>query len=79
MKLDFVGELARSVQPDLMYDIGCNSVDYSVDALENGAKKVIGFDFDHGALELAYALVKAQQHNFLPLWLDAANPSSAQG
>lgn len=79
MKVEFVGELARAVQPDLMYDIGCNSGDYSVAALENGAKKVIGFDFDHGALELAYARAVAEKRDFLPLWLDAANPSPAQG
>lgn len=79
MKAQFVAEMARSVRPDLMYDLGCNSGDYSVAALENGARRVVGFDFDHGALELAHGRAVENDLAFLPLWLDAANPSPSQG
>lgn len=75
----FVQEMVAAVQPDLLYDIGCNSGDYSISALEAGAKSVIGFDFDQGALEVAYRRSKEKNLNFLPLWLDAANPSPSQG
>lgn len=75
----FVTEMVAAVKPDLMYDIGCNSGDYSKSALEAGAAKVIGFDFDHGALEIAYRRARKENLDLLPVWLDAANPSPAQG
>lgn len=75
----FVKEMVAAIRPELLYDLGCNSGDYSKSALEAGATRVIGFDFDHGALEVAYR--RAQQENLamLPVWLDASNPSPAQG
>jgi ribosomal protein L11 methylase PrmA len=78
-KRDFVRAFAASVKPKLLFDIGCNSGDYSFAALEAGAGTVIGFDFDFGALELAYRRSVASGSAFLPLWLDAANPSPSQG
>jgi ribosomal protein L11 methylase PrmA len=78
-KARFVKEMVAAVRPQLMYDIGCNSGDYSVAALDAGAEKVIGFDFDHAALEIAYDRACKQKLDFLPVWLDAANPSPAQG
>ena len=48
-------------------------------ALEAGAEHVVGFDFDFGALEAAVRRAERGRPNFLPLWLDAANPSPSQG
>lgn len=78
-KHQFVREMVSQTNPALLYDLGCNSGDYSKTALEAGAEKVIGFDFDHGALEIAYRRAKLENLNLLPVWLDAANPSPAQG
>jgi ribosomal protein L11 methylase PrmA len=78
-KAAFVAEMTAAVQPDVLFDLGCNSGDYSKVALENGARRVVGFDFDHAALELAYDRAKKEDLAFLPLWLDAANPSPSQG
>lgn len=78
-KAAFVGEMTASVKPDLLFDIGCNSGDYSKVALESGARRVVGFDFDHAALEIAYDRARQENLAFLPLWLDAANPSPSQG
>ena len=78
-KRAFVQDMAAAVKPALMFDLGCNSGDYSIAALEAGAAYVVGFDFDFGALETALARAEQGKHNFLPLWLDAANPSPAQG
>jgi ribosomal protein L11 methylase PrmA len=75
----FVKEMVAAVKPALLYDLGCNSGDYSKSALEAGASKVIGFDFDHGALEVAYRRAQAENLDLLPVWLDAANPSPQQG
>lgn len=78
-KHDLVKEAVAAIKPGLLYDIGCNTGDYSKSALEAGAGKVIGFDFDHGALEIAFKRAQVEQLDLLPLWLDAANPSPSQG
>ncbi len=79
IKRDFIVKMAGQLKPDQLFDIGCNSGDYSVAALEGGAKTVVGFDFDYGALDAATARADKHKLPFLPLWLDAANPSPSQG
>lgn len=74
----FVAEMVGETGPALLFDLGCNSGDYSHTSLESGAKNVVGFDFDPGALERAYHRFQ-KSRAFLPLWLDAANPSPSQG
>ena len=44
-----------------------------------GAESVIGFDFDQKTLERAFARATSENLHFLPLFLDAANPSPDQG
>ena len=78
-KRRFVQDMVAKVRPRQLIDLGCNSGDYSEAALQAGAGRVIGFDFDHGALNLAAARAEAKKLDFLPLWLDAANPSPSQG
>lgn len=75
----FVGKMVAQTKPARLFDLGCNSGDYSQTAIESGAGYVVGFDFDFGALEAAVARSKAKDLPFLPLWLDAANPSPSQG
>jgi len=74
-----IREFAASVKPSRLIDLGCNTGDYSVAALEGGAEYVIGFDFDQRAVDKAFLRAEDQKLNFLPLWLDAANPSPNQG
>jgi ribosomal protein L11 methylase PrmA len=78
-KAAFVREFAAAVRPALLWDLGCNTGEYSKAALEAGARLSIGFDFDAGALDRAYLRAKAEGLNLLPLHLDAANPSPSQG
>jgi ribosomal protein L11 methylase PrmA len=75
----FVGTMVEATKPNLLFDIGCNTGDYSLSAFDAGAKNVIGFDFDHHALDRAFQRFDSGKHSFLPLWLDAANPSPSQG
>lgn len=75
----FVRKMAAVVKPALMFDLGCNTGDYSVAALEAGAGRSIGFDFDFGALDQAVVRAESAKLPFLPLWLDATNPSPDQG
>ena len=78
-KRRFVAEFVSAACPGVVLDLGCNTGDYSVLALETGADLAVGFDFDQGALETAYSRALNQSLNFLPLFLDAANPSPDQG
>jgi ribosomal protein L11 methylase PrmA len=48
-------------------------------AIEAGAGSVIGFDFDQTALDLGFSRSQETGAPFLPLFLDAANPSPGQG
>lgn len=78
-KRAFVADFASRARPETVIDIGCNTGDFSIVALEHGATRSIGFDFDHGALEKAYRRARNDDLDFLPLHLDAANPSPDQG
>ncbi|MGB5447629.1 MAG: class I SAM-dependent methyltransferase [Woeseiaceae bacterium] len=78
-KRDFVQKFIENAAPELVFDIGCNTGDYSILALEHGARRAVGFDFDHGALDHAFRRARELDVDFLPLHLDAANPSPSQG
>ncbi len=78
-KEDMVRQFAAAVRPGMLWDLGCNTGAFSKAALEAGAKHAIGFDFDQGALEAAFARAEAEDLDLLPLYLDAANPSPSQG
>ncbi len=78
-KANFLRRFAAKVTPRCLWDVGCNTGHYAEVALEAGAKEVIGFDTDHGALEKAFARASKGGVRLLPLYLDAADPSPGQG
>lgn len=78
-KRRFIHDFTSKVEPDCLWDFGCNTGDYSKVALDAGAKTVVGFDFDQNALDGAFARSRAEALSFLPLFLDAANPTPNQG
>jgi len=78
-KKEFVSQFVSETSPDVLWDIGCNTGAYSEIALRAGAGKVVGFDFDHGALDRAMSRAKSEKLDLLPLFLDGANPSPDQG
>jgi ribosomal protein L11 methylase PrmA len=78
-KKRFVSEFVRRETPRLIWDLGCNTGDFCVAALDAGAEYAVGFDYDQGALELAFARAGEQSLAFQPLFFDAANPSPNQG
>jgi len=79
-KRTFVTRYAEQHKPVELFDLGCNTGSYSQTALLTGVTgHVIGFDFDAGALEAAVARADDHQLDFLPLFLDAMNPSSDLG
>ncbi len=75
----FIDNFVSRVKPALLWDLGCNTGEYTETALDAGARYVVGFDFDQGALQAAFARAKTKDLNFLPLYLNAANPSPDQG
>jgi ribosomal protein L11 methylase PrmA len=78
-KRAFVMRCVQHESPDVVWDIGCNSGYFSEAALAAGAARVIGFDADLGALEQAVRRAQIKKLEFLPLYLDACNPSPNQG
>jgi ribosomal protein L11 methylase PrmA len=78
-KRRFVAEFVERTRPALLLDLGCNTGEYAALALAAGAGAVVGFDADQRALEAAFARAEADDLAFLPLYLDAANPSPDQG
>ena len=79
IKQAFITDFAQQVQPKLLFDLGCNTGNYSEIALTNGADAAIGLDFDTMAVEKAYVTAKQKKLNFFPLYIDLSNPSSSQG
>jgi ribosomal protein L11 methylase PrmA len=78
-KLAFVADFIGRKRPAMVWDLGCNSGLYSETALRAGAQYVVGFDSDHGALDRAVRRSVRGDLKFLPLVMDACNPSPSQG
>ena len=74
-----VSEFVKKINPNTLIDLGCNDGDYSKLSIEAGAKYVVGFDFDHNTISNAFKYKNKGKDNFLPLVLDASNPSPNQG
>jgi len=78
-KRNFIARFVSESKSRAVWDIGCNTGDYSVAALKAGARSVIGFDFDQGALDLAFDRARSENLAFTPLFLDVTNPAPDQG
>ncbi|HEX2825289.1 MAG TPA: class I SAM-dependent methyltransferase [Burkholderiales bacterium] len=78
-KQGFVESYIRRRAPAQVLDLGCNEGAFAQLALSAGATRVIGCDFDTGALEAAVERADRHHLDFLPLFLDAANPTPEQG
>ncbi|MZG30969.1 MAG: methyltransferase domain-containing protein [Nitrospinae bacterium] len=78
-KHNFITNFIQKTEPETVWDLGCNTGEYSELALNAGAQHVVGFDFDQSALEKSFERAEKNNLNFLPLFFDAANPSPDQG
>jgi len=78
-KKSFVADFASHTMPKILWDLGCNTGEFSQVALEAGADYVIGMDFDQGALEAGFARAEHKNLNLTMLCMDASNPSPSQG
>ncbi|MBI4006192.1 MAG: class I SAM-dependent methyltransferase [Gammaproteobacteria bacterium] len=78
-KQAFIRNYTENVKPGVIWDLGCNTGEYSFSCLESGAKLVIGFDSDPDVLDIAFLRARKENLSFLPLYMDIANPSPSQG
>ena len=78
-KANFVAQFVESFAPERLVDVGCNTGDYSYVALRAGAREVIGLEADPVALDRAFNRSAAQNLNFLPLYQNVVNPTTAKG
>ena len=78
-KRKVIEQFCAKLHPNTVIDLGCNTGDYSLTALQSGAKSVIGVDFDSTAVDRAFERAREGKHSFLPLLLSASNPSPDLG
>lgn len=78
-KENFVGEMITSVNPKLLWDLGCNTGAFSQIAA-NHLAYAIASDYDHDCIETLYRRIRAQPGTtMLPLVIDFANPTPPVG
>lgn len=78
-KREIVSRALTPLKPGMVWDLGANTGEYSRTAREV-ASHVVAFDIDPAAVERNYRRVRsAGETAILPLLLDLANPSPAQG
>jgi SAM-dependent methyltransferase len=78
-KQDEVREFVRTMKPRSVLDLGCNTGDFSVVALEGGVAEAIGLDSDLNSLNVACNRAESVAADFLPLYADLADPTASQG
>ena len=78
-KEKFVAKAARSTGGNLVWDIGCNTGQFSRIAAEH-ANTVVALDADHLAVDHLYRKLKStDQNNILPLVMNLSDPSPNWG
>jgi ribosomal protein L11 methylase PrmA len=78
-KKEEVAAFAAAVAPGMLWDMGCNTGEYSLLALKSGARRAIGWDGDAAAVDAAFVAAQAAGAELTPLVGDLANPSPSQG
>jgi ribosomal protein L11 methylase PrmA len=79
IKSSIVKKFIKDNKINIIADLGCNTGHYSELCLNNGCQYVVGFDSDAASIEKSYVRSKNKKLNFLPLMLDATNPSVNSG
>ena len=78
-KKQIVMEFISQINPQLIFDIGANTGNYSA-LINNNKTAIIAIDTDYQCIEKFYEQIKSNNvQNILPLVNDIANPSSSIG
>jgi ribosomal protein L11 methylase PrmA len=78
-KRAFVVQFVRERRPKQLWDLGCNTGEFSRLALQEGADYVVGFDMDHGALETCFTRASQDSLALQTIVTALDNPSPSQG
>jgi ribosomal protein L11 methylase PrmA len=78
-KRAFVSAYVQATRPRMLLDVGCNTGLYSEIALAAGAARVVGIEQEPATADLAFQRAERSRLRLLPLVIDAADPSPAQG
>ena len=78
-KRRFIAAYAERTRPRLLIDLGCNTGIHTAAALAAGAACAVGVESDADAADQAFRRAEADRLAFLPLVVDAADPSPGQG
>lgn len=78
-KLQFVRDWAADTKPGLIWDIGGNTGDFSMAAIEGGAGSAVILDGDLDSLESAYRLRVRKGEKLLPLLMNLVDPTPNMG
>lgn len=79
-KLAFVRDWAGAARPGTVWDIGGNTGDFSLAALEAGAERAVILDADADSLEAAWRTRTKKGHKgLMPLYMDLGDPSPDMG
>lgn len=79
VKRNFIKTSVIQYQPNLILDLGANKGEFSILALDNGAKGVIAAEKDPLCVNWIYNYAKKKDLNILPIVFDFKNPSSPSG
>ena len=74
----FVRRTLQEARPRTVWDLGCNTGQFSVIAA-GIAEHVIAVDSDEASIDVLYRRARASHPNILPLVMDLGNPSPDQG
>lgn len=78
-KLQFVNDWAAETRPNLIWDIGGNTGDFSMSAIAGGAKAAVVLDGDLDSLESAYRMRTKKGEKILPLLMNLVDPTPNMG
>jgi SAM-dependent methyltransferase len=78
-KNEILARFVAECKPSLLLDLGSNTGEFSALALANGASYVVGVENDPVAANHAYRMARDRHLAFLPLVMDAADPSPDRG
>jgi len=78
-KRQFIASIAQEQRPSVVWDLGCNTGEFSVLAAKH-SDLVVAIDNDAACIERLYKYCRKEQIvNILPLQMDLVNPSAALG
>jgi len=78
-KRQFIDSILQGLLPSIIWDLGCNTGEFSLIAAGN-CDLVVAIDSDHACVERLYQQCKRDKiTNILPLQMDLVNPSPALG